>query len=93
MKETRNGRRKGKKKLNFQPKAVVISSSENEEVSDNNVDQSSTSPWSSSNEDITDGYDSKEEEESISENNQDFIESDGSEYEKDDFVGKFLLKL
>ena len=95
LKETRNGRRKGKKKLNFQPKAVVISStdnSENEEISDNNVDQSSTSPWSSSNEDITDGYDSKEEEENISENNQDFIESDGSEYEKDDFVGKFLLK-
>ena len=85
LKETRNGRRKGKKKLNFQPKSVVISSSE--------VDQSSTSPWSSSNEDITDGYDSKEEEENISENNQDFIESDGSDYEKDDFVGKFLLKL
>ena len=93
MKETRNGRRKGKKKLNFQPKSVVISSSEDEEISDNNVDQSSTSPWSSSNEDITDGYDSKEEEENISENNQDFIESDGSDYEKDDFVGKFLLKL
>ena len=92
MKETRNGRRKGKKKLNFQP----ISSRDNseiEEVSDNYADQSSTSPWSSSNEDITDGYDSKEEEENISENNQDFIESDGSDYEKDDFVGKFLLKL
>ena len=81
MKETRDG--KGKKKLNFKPKptTVVISSSsdysENEKNSDDTDDQSSNEE--------TDGYDSAEE--SNSESDHNFIESDGSEYEKDDFVG------